>query len=133
MGRPSFKPTDKQREDVQRLAGLGVPQHDIAIIVGIAKPTLHKHFRSELDFGMAKANADIAGCLYAQAMSGNITALIFWAKARLGWQEKIVAETTVNANHHHVFTEEDRDIMEHHKRRVIQAYEADKARKATLN
>ena len=42
-------------------------------------------------------------------------------------------ERSVHEHHHHVFTEEDKDILEHHKRRVIQAYEADKARKEHMH
>lgn len=58
------------REEVRRLAGLGVPQDDIAEIVGCAPKTLRKQFRAELDRGAAEANATVAGSLYEQARAG---------------------------------------------------------------
>ena len=86
-GRPPFEPTDKQRAQVEKLAGFGVPQDDIATILGISAPTLRIHFRQSLDMGVAKANAKIGQTLFQQAMKGNVAAAIFWAKARMGWRE----------------------------------------------
>ena len=88
-GRPSFEPTPAERKQVEALAGYGVPQAKIATLVrdGIDKVTLLKHFRAELDRGIAKADAKISETLFQQAVSGNTSALIFWAKARLGWRE----------------------------------------------
>ena len=71
------------------MAGLGVPQEIIAKYLNITKPTLHKHFREELDSGMAVADMRIAESLFNQAISGNTSAAIFWAKARMGWSEKV--------------------------------------------
>jgi len=65
---------------VQYLAGLGVPQDDIAKIVGCAPKTLRKRFREELDRGVAEANAMVAGYLFNSAKQGNVSAQIFWLK-----------------------------------------------------
>ena len=88
-GRPKFVPTDNERKQVEAMAGYGVPQEHIARLVrdGIDKVTLIKNFRKELDQGIAKANAKIAGTLFQQATSGNTAAAIFWAKVRMGWTE----------------------------------------------
>ena len=51
MARPAFVVTDAMREKAQYLAGLGVPQDDIAKMVGCAPKTLRKRFREELDRG----------------------------------------------------------------------------------
>lgn len=75
------------------MAGYGVPQEDIAIVIDISEPTLRKHFRRELDLGIAKANARVGKSLFDQAVNGNVTAAIFWTKSRMGWRE------TVNINH----------------------------------
>ena len=51
MARTVFVVNDALREKVRHLAGLGVPQDDIAKIVGCAPKTLRKRFRDELDRG----------------------------------------------------------------------------------
>tara|TARA_R110002049_G_scaffold281333_1_gene460850 strand:+ start:14143 stop:14532 length:390 start_codon:yes stop_codon:yes gene_type:complete len=93
-GRPAHKPTKAQLGQVEAMAGYGIPQADIARVVGIDLKTLHKHYRHELDVGSAKATAEVAKTLYEQAIGGNIAALIFWMKARAGWSEKFRLEHT---------------------------------------
>jgi hypothetical protein len=46
---PAFEPTDDQRRTVEKLSGLGLPQGDIAQVVGVDEKTLRKHLRAELD------------------------------------------------------------------------------------
>ncbi len=65
MARTAFVVNDALREKVRHLAGLGVPQDDIAKIVGCAPKTLRQRFRDELDRGVAEANATISGFLFA--------------------------------------------------------------------
>jgi hypothetical protein len=65
---------------VQTAAGCGVPEEDIAVVIGIAPKTLRKYFRQELDTGHIKASAKVAGNLYPIAIrSGReaVTAAIF--------------------------------------------------------
>jgi hypothetical protein len=91
MGAPSFIPTPEQRRMVHAMAGYGVPQDDIALVIGITSRTLRKHFRHELDVAVIEANTRVAQCLFKQATTpGNIGASIFWLKARAGWREKHV-------------------------------------------
>jgi hypothetical protein len=95
MGRPRFTPSDEQRRMVRAMAGFGVPQDDIALVVKCSPPTLRKRFRDELDVATIEANARVAQCLYQQATTpGNIAATIFWLKARAGWREKQHVEVT---------------------------------------
>ncbi len=76
---------------VHAMAGYGVPQDDIAVVIGITSRTLRKHFRHELDVAVIEANRRVAQCLFKQATTpGNIGASIFWLKARAGWREKQV-------------------------------------------
>ena len=77
---------------MRHLAGLGVPQDDIAKIVGCAPKTLRKRFRNELDRGVAEANAMISGSLFTAAKAGNIAAMIFWLKTRARWRERMAAD-----------------------------------------
>jgi hypothetical protein len=53
----------------------------------IDKKTLAEAFRAELDRGMALADYAVAKSLYDQAVGGNVTAAIWWTKARMGWSE----------------------------------------------
>ena len=88
MARTAFAVTDEIREKVRYLAGVGVPQDDIAKIVGCAPKTLRKRLRDELDRGVAEANATVSGYLFAAAKAGNIAAIIFWLKTRANWRER---------------------------------------------
>ncbi len=92
MSQAPHEPTEDTLKLARTLSGLGVPQDDIATLIGVSKPTLHKHYREILDKGMAEANAKVAGSLFNQATSGNTAAAIFWMKARAGWSEKVVQE-----------------------------------------
>jgi hypothetical protein len=92
MSRKAFAVNDAVREQVRHLAGIGVPQDDIAKIIGCAPKTLRKHLREELDRGVAEANAMISGCLFTAAKAGNITAQIFWLKTRARWRERRAAD-----------------------------------------
>jgi hypothetical protein len=87
MARKAFLPTPAIRETVRRLSGLGLPQEDIAKIVGCAPKTLRKHLRAELDVGQAEANATVAGYLFNAAKAGDLAATIFWLKTQAGWGE----------------------------------------------
>jgi hypothetical protein len=91
MARKAFVADEATREKVRYLAGLGIPQDDIAKITGCAPKTLRKRFRDELDRGVAEANAMICGYLFAAAKAGNTTAQIFWLKTRAGWRERASA------------------------------------------
>jgi DNA-binding XRE family transcriptional regulator len=89
-GRKPFAPTPESRKMVNTLASFGVPQEDIASVVGVDKKTLRKYFREDLDNAMVKANAMVAQSLYNKAIGSgpqSFTAAIFWAKTRMGWKE----------------------------------------------
>ena len=87
MARQAFVVSDAMREKVQYLAGLGVPQDDIAKIIRCDPKTLRKRFRDELDRGVAEANAMIGGYLFGAARGGSVPAQIFWLKTRARWRE----------------------------------------------
>ena len=74
---------------VQVLSGIGVPQDQIALLIGVDAKTLRKSCRDDLDRGMAEANVKVGQTLFAMATRGdNTAATIFWMKARAGWREK---------------------------------------------
>ena len=88
------EPTSETRAKVNALASVGTPQDQIALVIGISKNTLIKHYRKELDTAMTMANAQVAQSLYQQAKSGNTAAAIFWLKCRAGWVDKQAIEHT---------------------------------------
>ena len=101
-GRPPFKPSDEQREQVITMSSHGVPHRQQAPLIGCSSPkTLRKHFRDELNIGKIQANAKVAGALYQSALDGNVTAQTFWLKTVGGWQEtgnvEIVSEDKLGA------------------------------------
>src|SRR5438093_823514 len=97
MARIVFVVNDALREKVRHLAGLGVPQDDIAKIIGCTAKTLRKRFRDELDRGVAEANATISGFLFAAAKAGNITAMIFWLTTRA--HRRVTNDVAIAKNH----------------------------------
>lgn len=118
MPRRRFSPTPDQRRQIEALAAYGIPQEEMCRLLAnpetgrpIDLKTLHKHFRHELDTGMAKANARVAESLFRQAVGAPaqydaeghvlraeqtpvVSAAIFWLKARAGWKERDVHELT---------------------------------------
>lgn len=97
MGRPAHKPTPMSRRNVEALAGYGVPEADIAGVVGIDPKTLRKHYRQELRYGHVKANAKVAENLFRKATGDgreSVIAAIFWMKTRAQWKETQVTEMT---------------------------------------
>jgi hypothetical protein len=93
QGRPPFKPTGKQRDQVITLSSNGLPHIQISRIIGCAPKTLRKHFREELNIGKIQANAKVADALYKSALDGNVKAQTFWLKTVGGWQETGNLET----------------------------------------
>ena len=91
-GRKAHDPTDKSRQQVKALSGYGLPQDQIADTVGISESTLKKYYGDELRRGIAVANATVGEALHKQCRRGNTTALIFWAKTRMGWKERSIHE-----------------------------------------
>ena len=93
-GKPQFEPTEENRKTVKAMAGYGIPQEEIAAVIGCDPKTLRLHFREDLDTAATIANARVAQSLFNQATSGNVSAAIFWAKVRMGWTERVVNEHT---------------------------------------
>ena len=90
MATPAHKPTAEDRQRVETMAGVGISEKDIALVLDVSEPTLRKHYRRELDVGHIKANSAVAASLYAKA-TGNgpqaVAAAIFWCKTRMGWRD----------------------------------------------
>ncbi len=95
MARPAHQPLPALRRQAEAMAGYGVPETDIARIIGIDPKTLRKHYRDELETGHVKANAKVAENLYRRTTGEGreaVTAAIFWLKTRARWKETSVHE-----------------------------------------
>jgi hypothetical protein len=94
---PPHKPTEQQRKTVKAMSAYGIPQHDIARVLGIHDDTLREHYRDELDKANAEACARVAENLFRKATGDgreSVTAAIFWLKTRARWKETSVQEHT---------------------------------------
>ncbi len=92
VGRPPHEPTYRQREQVEGLAALWVPQRAIAAFLGISENTLRKHYPDELDRGAALGDIALGNCFRAKLEAGDTAAVIYATKIRFGWSERMKLE-----------------------------------------
>lgn len=85
IGNPPFEATAEQRKLVESHAAVGTPHEIIAELLDISADTLVRHFRKELDQGLARMNSRIGGLVAKAALGGCKTRQIFWMKTRAGW------------------------------------------------
>ena len=119
MGRRAHRPEPFHRRQVDAMSGYGVPEEDIARVVGIDPKTLRKHYREELDTGQIKATAKVAEFLFRKATSDgsqSVTAAIFWLKTRGGWRE--------TPQDHHVGVYDLRSFSDKELERMIASHQA---------
>jgi hypothetical protein len=82
-GRPAIDIGAGQRRQVKDMAGLGLRQTHIALIMGMTPKSLRRHFRKELDSGCALNDRDVLQSLFEMATSRrHSAATIFWVKTR---------------------------------------------------
>jgi hypothetical protein len=89
-GTKPHEPTAQLKQQVTMMTGFGIPQDDIAKIIGMSTPTLIKFYSNELDTARAQLNTKVANNLFRQATKDDfkaIPAAIFWCKTRMGWRE----------------------------------------------
>ena len=89
-GRPPHVPTEKDCKMVEAMASYGVPQDEIALVLGVSTVTLRRHYGDVLRIAAIKANAKMAESLFAQGLGkgpGALGAKCFWLKCRAGWVE----------------------------------------------
>lgn len=95
-GRKPFEPTAKERQQVEALAGVGLPHDQIGALLrdGVCVDVVRDNFAHELKAGKAKASAKIGQTLFNRAIGGETAALIWWTKSQMGWKEKRAHELT---------------------------------------
>ena len=73
-------PTQEQRRLVESTSGIGLPDDEIAVLIGVDKDTLHENYEKELELGRVKANAKIQKTIFDSAVGGDSSALNLWSK-----------------------------------------------------
>lgn len=105
---PEYEVNDKDRAIVESMIAVGIPQEEVATVIGIDPKTLRKYYRAELDTAATKANTNVAKSLYEKAKSGDTTAMIWWTKARMKWSgEQTIHHTGISIS---VEDKEDADV-----------------------
>lgn len=90
-------------EKVEEYAGLGLTREEIALSLGISYSTLNRRIKESEDVdtamkrGRAKANIKVGNALMKAIEGGNVTAIIFYLKARAGWTEKQQIEAEIKS------------------------------------
>jgi hypothetical protein len=87
MSNQPHEPDQKTRKTVEAMSSYGIPQEDIAKVIGIDPKTLRLHYRYELDTAETKANAQVASRLYQKCMKDDTSSIIFWLKTRAKWKD----------------------------------------------
>lgn len=88
-GHPSHQPTEDTRRTVSVMRACGDTTQDIALAIGVSRPTLNKHYETELDAGKQKMDAQVKGTLFRMAISGRYpAATFFYLKTKCGFREK---------------------------------------------
>jgi hypothetical protein len=83
---------DSLASQVEATAAFGVPEQNIARVVGTDAKTLRKHYRDELETGQTKATAKVAENLFRKATTEgpqSVTAAIFWLKPAVGGVKRL--------------------------------------------
>jgi len=89
-GRPPHVPSDETRNMVESLSGFGIPQDEIARLIGIDPKTLRAHYCDQIELGGIKATAKVAQNLFTMACKPTregLQAAIFWLRVRAHWSE----------------------------------------------
>ena len=104
-GRPAFAPTPMQRETVKLMVAGGIQQPAIAGVLGISEPTLRRHFRKEIANGAAEVALIVVAAHLKRIRAGDMRAIEWWEKARMGWRERVVEDDAKPAENLRVIIE----------------------------
>lgn len=80
-------PDDNSRLVVQNYAVAGIPNHDIAPMIGLSIKTLLKHYKHELAYGKQILAGKAVGAIAKRIEDGDLAAAIFYCKTQLQWRE----------------------------------------------
>jgi len=92
MAKRKFSRDLAQSAKVKNLAAMGIRPGLIAKRLGISLSQLEQNFGRELETAALELKAFVGATLFRKAISGEVTAQIFWLKTRAGWSETVRRE-----------------------------------------
>jgi len=79
---------DVTAAEVLRLAGLGLDDREIAVVLNMRPSFVRLWYRRELETGALKITVEVAQAMLRLAKSGkSLAASVFWLKSRAGWRD----------------------------------------------
>ncbi len=103
LGRkPSLEITDEILDEIEKMAGNGLTQKQIAAFYHITPVTFIKMKKKDprimrvYKAGKSKAINEVSGILMEQIRSGNVPSIFFYLKTQAGWREKSTLK--INSN-----------------------------------
>jgi len=80
-------PNHGSQAAVKMMVAAGRPQSEIATALKITTVTLRKHYRTELDEGLAEINKLVLGKLFKKINDDDTASILFFCKTRLNMKE----------------------------------------------
>src|SRR5436190_1661256 len=82
----AYQPSDVDRKHVKLLAGFGLTQRQIALLLDVSLPTLRRAFAREMEIGKLDVDAEVMAALFRKARSGDVRACALWLGRRPEWR-----------------------------------------------
>lgn len=79
--------TPVHRDLVTALAGFGATPGEIGRLLKVPERVVLRDFEDEIDNAAVRVNTEVAGFLFKAAKAGNVSAQMFWLRARAGWND----------------------------------------------
>ena len=105
-GRPAVEFSEKDRDEVKRLAGLCLSLEEIALIKGCNRDTLSKWCSEEIEAGRVEAKALAIDRLFRNIKAGKEASIFFYLKTRHQWREVQRIESVSEVTHKGIIKEE---------------------------
>ena len=87
-GRAPREFSEKEREEIEQLAGYGLTHDQIAIFKRCDRNTLVKHCAIELERGKTVALVTVTKALFSNIKAGDPASIFFYLKTQHHWREK---------------------------------------------
>lgn len=68
FGNVAHERSEETARQIETMAGLGIPQEDMALILNISVDTIDRHYREEADKGLARAKVTLLNRAHRMAM-----------------------------------------------------------------
>lgn len=101
-GRPKIEITERDKQQIEIMAGLGMTLDKIALILDISPRTLDKWVADPAvnalyKKGKAKAEATISQSLFEKAKGGDLPSIVWYEKTRCGRSDRAEVKHTGDA------------------------------------